>query len=178
MGTLKDTDIDLKPDTKVKVAMKVGRLTLDPAVTEWLDARRKVKHKGIVLHMKDVESGGAGYAELDLSRPEDKKVYDTLMEWLEDGTDPRIRDLGIRVLSGDSVPAPLVWWDTAHWKSLLSDVSKGIRIMPDAEQRKRFVESCVRYEMQRDEPRQGLIDGLLAIELDGVSNSDPMAVPE
>lgn len=178
MTTLKESASDLAPDTKVKIAMKVGRLTLTPANTEWLDSRRKIKHPGVVLHMKDVENGGTGYAELDLSKPADKKIYDAVVEWIEDGDDPRIRELGIKILGKDSVPAPLAWWDTAHWKSLLSDVTGGIRVMPSPEQRRAYVESCVKYELQRENPRQGLVDGLMALELDGASDADSMAVPE
>ena len=178
MATLADSGIDLTPDTKVRIAMKVGRLPITAAEHEWLDSRRRVKHEGVVLHMKDIEHGGAGYAELDLSDKNDAAVFKAFKEWYEEGRDPRIRELGVKLLSRDEVPAPLAWWDTAQWKSLLADVSRGIRIMPDVQQRKAYVLNCVKYEQQREKPRQGLIDGLLEIELEGMGEHDPMAVPK
>lgn len=178
MSTLADTNINLTPDTKVRIAMKVGRLPIEPADFEWLDSKRRVKHAGVVLHMKDADTGGTGYAELDLSKPADKKVYDVFDAWYKDGSDPRIRELGVRLLNRDEIVAPLQWWDTAQWKSLLADVSRGIRIMPDRAQREAYVKQCVKYEMQRGEKaRKGLVAGLLDIELDAAGENDPMSVP-
>lgn len=179
MATLADTNIDLAPDTKVRIAMRVGRLPIKSSDYEWLDQRRRIKNKGVVLTMADIEHGGAGYAELDLSVKEDAETYKVFKAWVEEGRDPRIRDLGVKELARDEVPAPLKWWDSANWKTLLADVSRGIRIMPDVDQRKAYVENCVRYEMQRgDKCRKGLVEGLLKIELDGADVNDPMSVPE
>lgn len=179
MATLAD-QIDLTPDTKVRVAMKVGRLPIEPSKFEWLDNKRRIKHDGVVLHMKGLENNSPmGYAELDLDNPKDAATFEILKAWIKDGKDERIRDCGVKILKQDEVPAPLQWWDTANAKSLLADVSKGVRIMPDREQRAKFIEGCVRYEMQKGaKARKGLVDGLMAIELDGVSESDPMSVPE
>lgn len=179
MATLADS-IDLSQKNIVRVAMTVGRLPIKSADFEWLDNRRRVKHDGVVLHMKGIENDAPeGYCELDLDRKEDAETYEVLKAWLKEGRDDRIGRCGVKVLKRDEVPAPLQWWDTGQWKSLLADVSKGIRIMPDVEGRKAFVENCVRYEQQKgDKARKGLIDGLLNLELDVTSAGDPMAVPE
>jgi hypothetical protein len=179
LATLADSGVDLTPDTKVRIAMKVGRLPIESSKHEWLDSKRRIKHEGVVLTMTDLEHGGSGYAELDLNDKKDKATYEAFKAWVEDGRDPRIRECGVKELDRDEVPIPLRWWDSAHWKSLLADVSRGVRIMPDAAQRAQYIENCVRYEMQKGaDARKGLIDGLMSIDLDVADENDPMSVPK
>lgn len=177
MATLQDAKIDLEEGNLVKVAMKCGRLTLKPATHEWINSTTKIKHPGLTLNMKNVENGGDGYCELDLDDEHDRKVYAELEKFLQSG-DSRIKKHGVKVLAADAVALPLPWWHSAQWKTLLSDVMKAVRAMKTTSQREAFVLQCVKYEKQQDNPREGLIRALLAVELDGVPESDPLTVPE
>lgn len=179
MSKLKEKNLDLSASKIVKIAMKVGRLPITSSSVEWINPTTKIKTKGIVLTMKDIEHGGAGFAELDLNKREDLEIFEAFMEWYNEGSDPRIKQHGVTLLPPDSVAKPMPWWNTkTHWKKLLAQVEQGIRDMDTVVEREAFVEQCVRYESQQENPRKGLIDALLGLELDGVSSADPLAVPD
>jgi hypothetical protein len=116
---------------------------------------------------------------LDLNNPEHLELFEAFLEWYNEGRDPRIKTLGVRLLPPDSVAKPMPWWNTkTQWKKLLSQVENGIRDMDTVAEREAFVEQCVRYESQQDNPRKGLIDALMSLELEGSSNEDALAVPD
>lgn len=176
MSKLKDKGLDLSEGRIVKIAMKCGRLPIQSADHDII-GRHRVKVPGVVLHMKDIENGGTGYAELDLDNPEDAQVYKVFSEWYEEGRDPRIRTHGVKPIPPDSVPAPMPWWDNSSAQDLLKQVKSGIANMADSGQREAYLIRCVKYESQRDNPRKTLINSLLDIEIDGASVNDPLAVP-
>jgi hypothetical protein len=177
MTKLKD-----KPDTIdkniVKIAMKCGRLPIKSAYHKWINAADKVKIPGVVLHMKNIENGGDGYAELDLNDPEDAATYKVFLQWYEEGRDPRIKANGVMLVEADRIARPMPWWDDTKAEDLVKQVADGIDKMRDAGEREAWVRRCVTYEQQRETPRKTLISKLLDLELDGVNANDPMAVPD
>ena len=162
----------------VKIAMQVGRLPIKSSSSEWVNPTTRIKHPGIVLHMSGLDQQQpTGYAELNLDDPEDRKVFEAFMEWYEAGTDPRIKTAGVRLLKPDAVPAPMPWWDTTSAKDLLTQVVSGVEAMRTKSERELFIIQCVKYERQREKPRQGLIKSLMDIEIDGADTGDELSVP-
>lgn len=161
-----------------RIFMQAGRLTIDSAYHEWISPIRRVKHDGIVLELKGQErQNPEGFVELDLRVEKDKRIYDRFVEWIADGTDPRISEFNVYELTEGQASAPFTWWATTKADKLVEDVQRTIEHMDTLEERESFVEKCVLFEEQRDTPRKSLIAKLKDMELDVVVN-DPMDLPE
>jgi hypothetical protein len=124
----------------VQVFARTGRLPLVSADEEWVNPRTKKRVDGIVLRF-----GDNGVCTLDPSK--DRDTIDFLNDWLADGTDPRIGDLGVMLVAPDAIAPPFPAWDNTNETKLPQMV---VDLGLD-------VERCLRYELAKDEPRKKLV---------------------
>ena len=128
----------------VRVFARTGRLPLQSATKEWIAPGLPPKTiPGIVLHFEN------GECVLDPKR--DKVTIDALNEWLADGVDPRIVELGVVLVNNSKLLAP----PFPNW-----DVTNEAKIPEMVEALGLDVERCLKYELAKDEPRKKLVKAL------------------
>ena len=159
----------------VRVAMMTGRLTLRSGRHEWINPTTKIKHEGVSLEMDDRDSGGTGYATLNLDTPEDREKL-KLLEELMEGGDTRIRQYGIQVLKDAMVAPPFPWWKNTTAKVLIEQVKAGVDAIEGAAAKEAFLQQCVDYELQQENPRDTLVKQIEKIDTKKPV-VDPLAVP-
>jgi hypothetical protein len=144
---------------QVQVFARTGRLPLqspwDEPIAPGLPPKR---HPGVVLLFNE------GVCTLDPKR--DAETIKCFREWLAEGTDPRILQLGVTEIKPDALTPPVPAWDVTNADKLPEMVElTGLD-----------VERCLRYELQKDEPRAKLVKWLEA-KVDAEPVADPDAEP-
>lgn len=145
----------------VQVFARTGRLPLespwDEPIAPGLPPR---KHPGVVLLFED------GICTLDPVKDADK--IKKVGEWLEDGTDSRISQLGVFIVKPNALTPPFPKWDSTN----------GDKLPEMVEALGLDVERCLRYELQKgDEARPKLVK-FLESKLDAEPVADVDAEPE
>lgn len=129
----------------VQVFARTGRLPIVSDTEEFVAPGYPLKKvPGIVLDFVD------GVCELDPAR--DADTIKAFREWMADGTDPRIAELGVMEIAKDALVPPFPKWDSIKPEACIEAVDQlGLD-----------VEHCLRYELQKDEPRTKLVKQLEA----------------
>lgn len=159
----------------VRVAMLTGRLTLRSGRHEWINPTTKIKHEGVALEMDDRDNGGTGFATLDLSKEEDREKLELLNELIENG-DERIRKNGIQVIKDGVVAPPFPWWKNTNAKVLIEQVKAGVDAIDGVPAKEAFLQQCIDYESQMENPRETLIKQIEKVDVKKIVD-DPLAVP-
>jgi hypothetical protein len=144
----------------VQVFARTGRL---PIVSEWEEflapgVKPRV-HPGVVLHFED------GICTLDPKRHAD--VIAAFQEWLEEGSDPRIAELGLFVVAKDALTPPFPKWDALKPEACLETVDT-LGLDP---------ERCLRYELQKGKDARAKLVKQLEAKVDAPPVEDPMSEP-
>jgi hypothetical protein len=144
---------------QVQVFARTGRLPIVSPHNEYIGPGiPPIKHEGCVLLFTD------GVCTLDPKR--DAAKIKQFREWLAEGTDPRIVQLGVVEIRPDALTPPVPAWDVTNPDKLPELVElTGLD-----------VERCLRYELQKDEPRAKLVKWLEA-RLDAEPEADPDSEP-
>lgn len=143
----------------VQVFARTGRLPLTSAYEDWINPTTKRKVPGVVLNF-----GDSGVCELDPVR--DAVAIKALNEWLEDGTDERISELGVMIVQHGLKP-PFPKWDNTNPDKIPEMV--GALGLDAAE--------CLRYELAKgDDARKKLVKALEVL-VDAVPEEDDLDEP-
>lgn len=130
----------------VQIFARTGRLPIespwDEPIAPGLPPR---KHPGVVLLFNE------GICTLDPVK--DAATIKRFREWMEDGTDPRILQLGVFEVAPNALTPPVPAWDNTNADKLPELIeAAGLD-----------VERCLRYELQKgDEARPKLVKYLEA----------------
>lgn len=128
----------------VRVFARTGRLPLQSATQEWVAPGLPPKKiPGIVLVFEN--------GECVLDPVKQKREVNALTEWLAEGDDPRIVELGVQIVNNAKLLAPpFPKWDVTNEAKLPEMVdAMGLD-----------VEKCLRYELAKDKPRTKLVKAL------------------
>lgn len=145
----------------MRVFARTGRLPLRSATKEWIAPGLPPKTiPGVVLVFEN--------GECVLDPVKDKETITVLNEWLEDGSDPRIIELGVTIVDNASLLAPpFPKWDVTNEAKIPEMVSTlGLD-----------VEKCLKYEAAKDRPRKKLVKALEVL-LDSQDEQEPSADDE
>ena len=145
---------------QVQVFARTGRLPLespwDEPIAPGLPPR---KHPGCVLLFED------GVCTLDPVK--DAEKIKKFRAWMDEGTDPRISQLGIFEVKPDALTPPFPNWDSTN-PDKLPEFIEALGL---------DVERCLRYELQKgDEARPKLVKHLEA-KIDAEPEADADAEP-
>jgi len=153
--TKRSDDIKKELDT-VRVFARTGRLPLQSATKEWIAPGLPPKTiPGIVLVFDN--------GECVLDPAKNQREITALKEWLDEGDDPRIVELGVQIVNNSKLLAP----PFPNW-----DVTNETRLPEIVETMGLDVEKCLKYELAKDKPRVKLVKAL-EVKLDEVA-ADPV----
>lgn len=130
----------------IRVFARTGRLPIQSATKEWIAPGLPPKNiPGICLVFDN------GECVLDPVR--NRREIDALKEWLAEGDDPRIVELGVQLVNNAKLLAPpFPKWDVTNEAKLPELVdAMGLDI-----------ERCLKYELAREKPRAKLVKALEA----------------
>lgn len=132
--TTKKKSEQIKEDLAfVRIVARTGRLPIISDSEEYIGPGippRKIP--GVTL-----EFGDNGVCELDPIR--DAATIKAFDEWMAEGTDPRIVDLGVMVMARDALVPPFPKWDSTNDRTCLEMIETlGLDVT-----------HCLRYELQR-----------------------------
>lgn len=145
----------------VTVMATCGHLPLVSETVEWINPNTSIPVPEIAL-----DFGDSGVVTLDPERPEHKKILDVFHPWYEAGEDPRIEQHAVRIVPPAKFAIPYPAWDGHTVEKCLESVTD----------HGYDPELCLRYELQKDEPREELVEGLEKL-IDSPVAEDPLSVP-
>lgn len=146
---------------RVQVFARTGRLPLespwDEPIAPGLPPKR---HPGVVLVPQD------GICTLDPVK--DAETIKKVQAWLEDGSDPRIAQLGVFIVKPDAIAPPFAKWD---------DLNEG-RCIEAVGELGLDVERCLKYELGKGGTARTKLVKWLEAQVDAEPVADTDAEPE
>lgn len=145
----------------VQICARTGRLPIVSDSEEWINPTTKRKIPGVVL-----EFGDNGVCELHPVR--DAETIRVFREWIEEGVDERIAELGVMEVANDALLPPFPKWDTTKAENLPEMV----------EQLGLDVERCLRYELGKGDAARAKLVKALESKVDEPPVEDALSEPE
>lgn len=160
-GKAKRSEVVREELATVQIIARTGRLPIISETEEFIApgvAPRKIP--GVVLEFGDV-----GVCELHPVK--DAKTIKVFREWMEDGSDPRILQLGVMEVAKDALLPPFPKWDITKVEACVTAVeTMGF----DAER-------CLRYELGKGDAARGQLIKALEAKVDEPPAEDPLSEP-
>lgn len=143
----------------VRIVARTGRLPLRSASEEWINATTRRKVPGVALVFEN------GVCELHPVK--DADAIAVFREWIEDGSDERILQLGVVEMKNDALLPPFPNWDTTKPENLPGIVDDlGLD-----------VERCLRYELGKGKDARPKLVKALEVKLDTPVAEDEQSEP-
>ena len=145
----------------VQITARTGRLPIVSESEEWINPTTKRTVPGIILEFED--------GICTLHPVHDAETIKAFREWIEDGRDERIDQVGVMEIAKDALTPPFPRWNITN-ADKLPEMVEALGLDP---------ELCLRYELQKPkgEQRPKLVKALEA-KVDAPPVEDAMSEPE
>lgn len=112
--------------------------------------------------VRPLDFGSNGVMPIDPRDPDDAALLAECRLWLAQGDDPRLSWAGISIQEGEGFEAPPIpLYEKRKPDALIGAMSDHLDLIADDPEACRvFLESCARYELQREKPRKKVLDAI------------------